>query len=96
MKIQENDEIHIHVWVSRVVSEALFGQKSPEMNDSDPYLFKTSKNFKNGSVFLKLQLVKNGNYINIWVKSGFSHAAHLLYGRVLVNRWGKFRKFCFD
>ena len=43
-----------------------YAPKIAEMNDSDPYLFKTSKILKIDSVFLKMQLGKDGNKTEIW------------------------------
>ena len=78
-------EIHLHICASGEVPEALFGQKTPEMNDSDPYLFKTSKFFKNGSVFLKLQLGKDGNKMEKSGKFGICRAPATAISLVCVK-----------
>ena len=74
----------------------LFGKKTPEMNDSDPYLFKTSKKIKNGSVFLKLQLGKDGNMVKKSWKFSICRAPATAISLVCVKMWGFFVQFCFD
>jgi len=56
-------KIHLHVWVSGVVPETIFGQNTPEMNELGSYLSNACLNFKIGPVVLKLQSVKVGNKI---------------------------------
>ena len=81
--------------------------KIAETNDSDPYLFKTSKILKNGSVFLKLQLGKVGNTLGIWGNPAEQQRPHaplvtskvrfvkMILEKVKVLFW-LFRKKCWE
>ena len=70
-----------------------YASKIAEMNVSDPYLFKTSKIKKNGSVFLKLQLGKDGNKMEKSGKFGICRAPATAISLVSVKNCGFFVQF---